>query len=224
VSPRVLSLITLVAACGGQVENDMSSGLTSGAGGTSNAAGAYAAGGALNSDTGGALATGGTSAPSSCVNGSVEFQIQPAPGAVRDWCIGQPGGCAGPWRLTDQASGAVPQITNNCQIDCTTCQMGTCHPTLCAAAFELAALRTVGSWDGAYYTRSTCGASGAACSTRHCAETGAYTFEICGFANPTPGDPSGCSQQTTNPGATFCASVGFAYPSTGPVVAVAPSL
>jgi hypothetical protein len=220
-------LAAMLAGCGGRTGLETLAqqvgGMRSFGGGAPSASGGAPSGGATSA-SGGVTYTGGigNSAGTTCVTGSVTFQVQPAPNAVTDWCLGQPGGCFGPVKITSQSIGPLALFTN-CSTDCASCQMGACHPTICRGPVELVGLTTIGSWDGTYYTADACGPASTACTAQNCSPPGgAYTLEVCGFVNPKPGDPSGCFGVPDSV-PVVCADVAFTLPSESPVVAVMPA-
>jgi hypothetical protein len=207
-----LFLVQLLAGCGGNVD-------TSKQGDPGGSSGSTAASKGGTSSGGGEVDSAGGAPVVPCPRKPVTFQIMPAANTMIAWCLGEPGGCSAGLDISN-SSGPL-ELSNFCQISCDTCQTAICHPIVCRSTLPLTEQGETMSWDGSYYEHSTCGASATSCQAATCATPGTYTFQVCGFLNPTPAQADGCQ---TAPSTTphVCTSVDFTYPATSPVILTMP--
>jgi hypothetical protein len=221
-------LVQFLAACGGKTAAD-GDGTGSGTGGTSvidtesSLGGASGASGGSTANVGGtsAIATGGASTTGGCANTPVTFQVMPSGNSATVWCIGTPASCWDRGTISD-ASGAL-QLETNCTVNCNTCAMDMCHPTLCWGPVELTEQGLTDAWDGTYVTASTCGAQATSCTRTNCASPGKYTYTVYAFTSPDPTNPNGCTQ-TSSSHPNVSISVDFEYPASAPVVVTIPAI
>lgn len=146
-----------------------------------------------------------------CPTGTVTFELRLAPGAGgTTYCLGPPTSCTdSEWLSIRPASGgdALSQVFG-CVPDCNDCQPVAC-PDICAIASALGDGGMSRSWNGTYYTHTTCGAS-LDCASNERAPAGNYVATLCGFpeaadASPTGGECNGATPPT-------CVDVPFAWP------------
>lgn len=170
--------------------------------------------------------TGGTSSMGGCSNTPVTFQVIPAPNSVTHWCVGQwtqncyLGGIESIGTISN-ASGAL-QVRSLCTLSCGTCTFEGCPSPPECEYYELSDQGDTESWDGTYFTSSTCGPSAAACDLTNCASPGQYTYTVCAFPNPDPASSStGCAQASSSINPT-CIPVVFDYPTNAPMVVTLP--
>lgn len=209
-------LVQFALACSGSV-------------GSGNNGGSSSVGGSNSANTGGASggtratggSSGGTTPAGGCAAGPVTFQVMPAPNAVTQWCVGQPGSCSGVTLDIRNSSGSL-DLGLLCRISCDTCTLNECPPLACFMPTALTAQGYTQVWDGAYATSSTCGASGAACISVNCAAPGHYTVGVCGFPNPDPSSSNACEQASKTTTQT-CVTTAFEVPATAPVVVTMPA-
>ena len=146
-----------------------------------------------------------------CSTGTVTFELRLAPGAGgTTYCLGPPTSCTGAaWLSIRPASGGdALSLDTGCVADCNDCQPVACSD-ICATPLALGDGGANSSWDGTYYTRSTCGAA-LDCVSDECAPAGNYIASLCGFpeaadASPTGGECNGATPPT-------CVDVPFAWP------------
>jgi len=217
-------------------------GNTVGSGGNASTAGSIRTGGVTGGGgatggtirTGGAISTGGSTGPGgstgtgdagACLDSTVTFQVNRAPGNATVWCLGQPGSCSSDWLTISSQSGDLT-LSGMCRTPCDTCQFMAC-PIVCAPAQELTTAGATQTWNGTYYLSGTCGGYGSksaqstACLSPQCAPAGRYAAHICGFPNPAPEAGYGCGQSTSSTNTT-CVDVPFDYPSSTPIVVSLP--
>lgn len=228
------------AVCQGGVEctsaggtmggNPVRSGGNVPAGGSISDGGVARAGGASGGTTrtGGATSTGGsvgTGGATACLNSTITFQVNRAPGNTTVWCLGQPGSCSSQWLTISRQSGDLT-LSGMCRTPCDTCQFMAC-PIVCSPAQDLTTAGATQTWNGTYYLSGTCGGYGSksaqstACLSPQCAPAGRYSAHICGFPNPAPDASFGCGQSTSSTNTT-CVDVPFDYPSNTPIVVSMP--
>ena len=186
-----------------------------GAGGSIVANGGDASSGAAGGSSGDASATGG------CSSAPVTFQVMPAPSAVTHWCLGQPDSCSGITFDIRDNSGVLNVGSVWCGLSCDTCTFEPCPPLACLMATALSDQGTIEVWRGTYVTSSTCGASAKSCDLTNCAAPGQYIVDVCGFPNPDPSSPIGCTQASSTTSQT-CVAATFEYPATAPIVVTMP--
>jgi hypothetical protein len=85
-------------------------------------------------------------------------------------------------------------------------------PGLCAAPQPMKSPEQR-TWDGTYYTSSTCG-TGSSCLAPACAAPGSYVARMCAHKNMAP--DAGLSCNAVNQTAT-CVDIPFTWPPSGPV-------
>jgi hypothetical protein len=142
-----------------------------------------------------------------CVKGTVNFEIQAAPGSTTTYCLGAPGSCSSTWLGIRPASGTDLGLGMTCEADCRNCQPIACS-NLCAAAARLGDGGAQTSWDGNYFASSTCGA-GTACLNEVCAPAGNYVASFCGFATSADAAAFACIGSSQTP---TCTEVPFTWP------------
>jgi len=212
------------SAGGAMGGNAVGSGGNASTAGSIRTGGVTAAGGATGGTirTGGAISTGGstgTGDASACLDSTVTFQVNRAPGNATVWCLGQPGSCSSDWLTISSQSGDLT-LSGMCRTPCDTCQFMAC-PIVCAPAQQLTTAGATQTWNGTYYLSGTCGAQSMACLSPQCAPAGRYSAHICGFPNPAPEAGYGCGQSTSSTNTT-CVDVPFDYPSSTPIVVTLP--
>lgn len=109
--------------------------------------------------------------------------------------------------VLDSSGHSFFSVVRNCSdVDCTTCQTMSCPGFYCPPPSGVPVTGAKLTWDGAYTTRSTCGA-GSTCDQTTYAAPGTYTAKMCAA----PGTLSG--QVCTNTGPGKCGTVTFEFPS-----------
>ena len=118
------------SAGGAMGGNAVGSGGNASTAGSIRTGGVTAAGGATGGTirTGGAISTGGstgTGDASACLDSTVTFQVNRAPGNATVWCLGQPGSCSSDWLTISSQSGDLT-LSGMCRTPCDTCQFMAC--------------------------------------------------------------------------------------------------
>lgn len=151
-------------------------------------------------------------ASGTCPTGSIEFEMDVAPGASTIYCSGAGAGCAAGW-LSILPPGDAGELTIDapCLTECSVCQPMTCPGLACAAPIPVTAAGEKRTWDGTFYTSGTCG-SGFTCTSPSCAPAGQYVARMCADAEQVPDAAVGACLAATTP---TCVDVDFDWPPPG---------
>ena len=165
-------------------------------------------GGAAGSGGGGA-STGGSGGSGSPGTVTIEFTVA----GPDSYCATASLCTTGPSiDVLDSTGRSFFSVVRNCtDVDCATCQTMACPGYYCPPPFGVAVTFATLIWNGAYTTRSTCGA-GFTCDQTVYAQPGTYTAKFCAA----PGTLTGQSPDQgvcTNTGPEKCGTVTFEFPS-----------
>jgi len=187
-----------------------------GTGGSPGVGGSTGMGG--TSGTGGSTGTGGTGGgPPECAMQTVSFKmVAGGTPTAGDYCVGL--SCGLTWLSIKTQAGQPVDFGGGC---ITTC--GDCKPVVCAGTGACAAPHRMNpngeqqTWNGQYWTRSTCGA-GIACSNAQCATPGShFVATMCAYPSTNPDSGSFICTSTNTP---TCVDVPFDYPTPGVIEGV----
>lgn len=204
-----MAVIGITAACGGTAIDSTRSGHPAESGGTGAIGGA---GGSSGLSTGG-TSTGGDGGTATGTGGTPPFEVTIAFVAtgVATLCRH---GCVPPSVIISDDTGHALDLGNWCRADCSTCSMNLCPPTPCLPDDEITDITR--TWDGTFYTSSTCGPQAMPCFEARTAPPGTYVATVCAQQGAMTYNPDG-STQCTNRCSEVCGSVKFEVPSNGVV-------
>ncbi|HXX66644.1 MAG TPA: hypothetical protein VEK07_05665 [Polyangiaceae bacterium] len=165
-------------------------------------------------DVGSRDADGGSpsDAAGTCASGSIEFEMDIAPGVSTVYCAGS--GSCGTWlSILPAGDGGALTIDMPCMAQCGVCQPVACPAIACVAATPMTAAGVTQSWDGTFYASGTCGSQDLACITPSCAPSGHYVARMCANATTAlDAAPNACEGATTT---ATCVDVDFDWPPAG---------
>jgi hypothetical protein len=148
-------------------------------------------------------------APPGCLVGTVTFDLRPAAGSPKTYCLGAPGSCVGGWLSILTADGSESlSLVHGCVPDCSDCQPVSC-PLVCVAPLALGDAGVHLSWDGRFVEHLTCGAS-VACAHPACAPAGHYVARMCGYSELA--EASSMTPTCQGSPTPTCTDVPFAWP------------
>jgi hypothetical protein len=141
-----------------------------------------------------------------CATGTITFSFHAD--SATSFCVGAANSCGGVWLTIYGANGDELMIDRPCSADCGGCTLYPCPSMPCMLPQHMTGAGVQRTWDGSYYTASTCGA-GIGCVERSCIETGHYTARMCAYADlgSTPSDALCRPAQ-----AATCTDVAFDWP------------
>jgi hypothetical protein len=124
------------------------------------------------------------------------------------YCLG-PGSCNVTWLTILLPNGTAAVLDNLCATDCATCQGRPC-PGSCQASSPVPRDGQSTTWNGNYYTQSSCG-NAPSCLAPQCAAPGRYTARFCAYKSDTDGGMPCLSGGTPPP--PSCTDVPFDWPA-----------
>lgn len=185
---------------------------TTGAGGSSGAAGATGISGASGSASSGGVTSaaggsgsGGIGGSTSPGKASIEFTTTPLVSYCRPSACGEP-----TIGIKDAAGNALELFTTCTDVSCASCSQSGCPNFFCPPTGAVVTSAKM-DWDGTSYVTSTCGA-GTSCMELRYAKPGKYTATFCATPGKLTG-PDGGTRQCVASGPAQCGQVEFDFPS-----------